>query len=207
MQVQGMVPHRGIIPARAGSTRCRRWTRCRAGDHPRSRGEHCMTSRPWFARRGSSPLARGALITRAGMSFDDGIIPARAGSTHQPATLSWTWRDHPRSRGEHAVGMYDTVGGQGSSPLARGAPPRDGDDPEGRGIIPARAGSTGSRSCRAGYPRDHPRSRGEHVVAMVSTVADPGSSPLARGAHAPGLDAPAEAGIIPARAGSTRPCR
>ena len=50
----------GIIPARAGSTRCRRALPLRAGDHPRSCGEHRLFLVGRAGNGGSSPLVRGA---------------------------------------------------------------------------------------------------------------------------------------------------
>ena len=113
----------------------------------------------------------------------------------------------------------------GSSPLARGLPPRSRSRGRGRGIIPARAGFTvgvGGRCLCAG---DHPRSRGVYPAGGAGPGRPEGSSPLARGLlrivfpacrRAP--DHPRsrgvyfacrtgsvfEGGIIPARAGFTR---
>ena len=49
----------GLIPARAGNTRCR--SRCHGywWAHPRSRGEHRTLTLPRLPAEGSSPLARG----------------------------------------------------------------------------------------------------------------------------------------------------
>ena len=92
---------------------------------------------------------------------------------------------------------------QGSSPLARGAPVRVRWAVHSTGIIPARAGSTPRSSPPGCSPRDHPRSRGEHVSCWSGLAWVSGSSPLARGARS--TAAPGRAGdrIIPARAGST----
>ena len=71
------------------------------------------------------------------------------------------------------------------------------------GIIPARAGSTQSRSPLCGRAWDHPRSRGEHCLGGLGQRRIGGSSPLARGApYGPHLIY-LWGGIIPARAGST----
>ena len=74
--------------------------------------------------------------------------------------------------------------GRGSSPLARGRHRRRHRPPPEPGIIPARAGSTGSSSQAGGI--------------------QPGSSPLARGRPSGVVGVPGCRGIIPARAGSTR---
>ena len=73
---------------------------------------------------GSSPLARGLREGRLPDDGSPGIIPARAGFTQMVSPLM-RWRpDHPRSRGVyHSSGVGDGFV-DGSSPLARGLPPR-----------------------------------------------------------------------------------
>ena len=51
-----------------------------------------------------------------------------------------------------------------------------------KGLIPAHAGSTSSRSMRIASATAHPRSRGEHPRAPGDNQGDLGSSPLTRGA-------------------------
>ena len=92
----------------------------------------------------------------------------------------------------------------GSSPLARGARGDRRRCQYGGRIIPARAGSTASSSSTCCWHSDHPRSRGEHTMTMTFGIAVLGSSPLARGARLGRLQPHPSAGIIPARAGSTR---
>ena len=196
-------PHRGIIPARAGSTSWRSSSRSPTRDHPRSRGEHLGQSRITRAVRGSSPLARGAHRRPLLVGHRGGIIPARAGSTPSAFMTCTAARDHPRSRGEHSSGCSTRKVMRGSSPLARGAH-MDAPVPRVRpGISPARAGSTSTRRSRGPSTRDHPRSRGEHSSYRSMIPYGVGSSPLARGAlHLQHRRVPDE-GIIPARAGST----
>ena len=91
----------GLIPARAGSTHSDNMKRGGNGAHPRSRGEHRQKSFAPCARRGSSPLARGALIAVLEPWGIGGLIPARAGSTELLSHLQIRQRAHPRSRGEH----------------------------------------------------------------------------------------------------------
>ena len=77
----GVLGLRGIIPARAGFTRFARRRRIMTEDHPRSRGVyHAVPPNPRIMF-GSSPLARGLLISAAGRPRPVGIIPARAGFT------------------------------------------------------------------------------------------------------------------------------
>ena len=111
--------------------------------------------------------------------------------------------DHPRSRGVYGECAGETIACGGSSPLARGLQPertsRDGH----HGIIPARAGFTGSVQEKRSHAADHPRSRGVYRVAAWLQGWGAGSSPLARGLLRPVEGAHVGRGIIPARAGFT----
>ncbi|VEI15507.1 Domain of uncharacterised function (DUF2825) [Actinomyces viscosus] len=170
-----------IIPARAGFTGRRPTLLWALPDHPRSRGVYFQVSDMRGIMPGSSPLARG--------------LPARW-HHHRGG------EDHPRSRGVYPRGGT-TIGGRGSSPLARGL--RVGRDRQRRRrrIIPARAGFTGSRRPRPCCLPDHPRSRGVYAGLGEAGAEELGSSPLARGLLSRGLGTDHAAGIIPARAGFT----
>ena len=204
--ISSMVHHvAGLIPARAGNTAARaelsRSFLARA--HPRSRGEHRFCSWNKGYDWGSSPLARGTLwmLERAG--FTIGLIPARAGNTTTPLGLGSSARAHPRSRGEHTVKTKKKEVRAGSSPLARGTHFWVYFEVCSKGLIPARAGNTQSEISASTFSRAHPRSRGEHMSSSLSSVARPGSSPLARGTLFDGLKGAIENGLIPARAGNT----
>ena len=173
-----------IIPARAGST-CDCFRRCfTERDHPRSRGEHADSAPEFEGEDGSSPLARGAPLHVGHRQRCRRIIPARAGSTRPYRERMPRSGDHPRSRGEHSRIAARASSSVGSSPLARGAH-CCGAIPRGRnGIIPARAGSTPVNSNLLPLITDHPRSRGEHSIMLLSISMVAGSSPLARGAPA-----------------------
>ena len=73
------------------------------------------------------------------------------------------------------------------------------------GAIPARAGFTGADRLRRGRDPDHPRSRGVYATTPSRPWGPCGSSPLARGLHRAVADIKGDVGIIPARAGFTRP--
>ena len=88
-----------IIPARAGSTYKAVGWMSLSEDHPRSRGVYDNLRRGQAGRNGSSPLARGLLIQRRRPKSNEGIIPARAGSTSVAAYSAKIIADHPRSRG------------------------------------------------------------------------------------------------------------
>ena len=71
----------GLIPAHAGSTRCRNQINARTRAHPRSRGEHESGKNVRYHREGSSPLTRGARDFFGPVECEWGLIPAHAGST------------------------------------------------------------------------------------------------------------------------------
>ncbi len=194
----------GLIPARAGSTRgpTSRGSHPRA--HPRSRGEHNRMKPSQSCSMGSSPLARGAQGVLRVHVEDQGLIPARAGSTRSRISGRRVMAAHPRSRGEHSLDYGRTFKVIGSSPLARGAQLKRQNGGGSGGLIPARAGSTRSRrgSCHGSWA--HPRSRGEHPRVPLFVAGSEGSSPLARGAHQQGRAHARRRGLIPARAGSTQ---
>ena len=131
------------------------------------------------------------------------IIPACAGSTHNPRRSSGANRDHPRMRGEHTRTPAPLVCNLGSSPHARGARRSEGRSDGLRGIIPACAGSTKTSWCSTTALRDHPRMRGEHHFSRQAVRLLPGSSPHARGAQQIDCSKYEAMRIIPACAGST----
>ena len=110
--------------------------------HPRSRGEHVVTTFSSPKIEGSSPLTRGALGVFSAVAVAGGLIPAHAGSTKKHAAISTDCRAHPRSRGEHVGGSAQKMGETGSSPLTRGAHSLTGRVIAAIGLIPAHAGST-----------------------------------------------------------------
>ena len=170
-----------ITPAHAGK-RGRGWLPVAwKGDHPRTRGE--KYDGVWREHRGT------------------GITPAHAGKRWSITTTSGCTRDHPRTRGE----KYSPPTGEG---FDRGSPPHT------RGkvllslrraavkrITPAHAGKSRLYHLRAGFARDHPRTRGEKGIPPSAAFSSSGSPPHTRGkgstAYRDGLDA----GITPAHAG------
>ena len=133
---------RGLIPARAGTTKDFTAQLAAKGAHPRSRGDHLVSWTGLMALWGSSPLARGPRVLRLPQSPRPGLIPARAGTTF----FSWSgyrfsWA-HPRSRGDHQMEPLAPSTPEGSSPLARGPPGQAAKIRDTLGLIPARAGTT-----------------------------------------------------------------
>ena len=192
-----------IIPAYAGSTAISVWAVLTASDHPRIRGEHALRATETGPLLGSSPHTRGALRVLDGLAFEQGIIPAYAGSTTTKLPRECMRSDHPRIRGEHSASWLAAVPPFGSSPHTRGAPSLPRGISIRRRIIPAYAGSTGVVLLRVASLSDHPRIRGEHSVPLAPPRALPGSSPHTRGA--PSVFPPLSRAwrIIPAYAGST----
>ena len=130
-------------------------------------------------------------------------IPARAGTTWHPQGETTPMRDHPRSRGDDAMAIIAASWLAGLSPLARGRLRADARQHGERRTIPARAGTTRTRSAAAPARADYPRSRGDDDLAAATSAAMAGLSPLARGRRV-GDPCPAVRwGTIPARAGTT----
>ena len=92
----------GIIPACAGSTRGPLAAGTGRRDHPRMRGEHPQLYRCQSPAPGSSPHARGALLSHVAHPVAARIIPACAGSTRLKINHVVLVEDHPRMRGEHS---------------------------------------------------------------------------------------------------------
>ena len=181
--VQRIPQPRRIIPARAGFTSVMAPPRPTNRDHPRSRGVYRISNVLFCCDCGSSPLARGLLTRRTRRRPVSRIIPARAGFTVIPSPHTRIRQDHPRSRGVYLAARDHSVCKSGSSPLARGLPPRISDHAGVTGIIPARAGFTPTSADFSGIHQDHPRSRGVYADSGVRRGYDGGSSPLARGLH------------------------
>ena len=159
--------------------------------------------RCFVAPRGSSPLSRGILNHSRNRFSSLRIIPALAGNTCASTWSAAGTTDHPRSRGEYGTPSEHTEPVDGSSPLSRGIRAADDDGDEGRGIIPALAGNTGSAAALAVTTRDHPRSRGEYMARCCAQFTESGSSPLSRGIRTGGSDDDQHGRIIPALAGNT----
>ena len=192
-----------IIPARAGFTFFRVTVGAVGTDHPRSRGVYLRRLCGTCLRHGSSPLARGLLVTGRRRMCLRGIIPARAGFTGSTATPSGWLTDHPRSRGVYWCHLAQGLCSPGSSPLARGLRQGGLRVLTRTGIIPARAGFTCCVCCVCCVCWDHPRSRGVYTYRSPMANHLEGSSPLARGLPLGVRGTPGPERIIPARAGFT----
>ena len=165
-----------IIPADAGSTSSISPVSLFTRDHPRGCGEHNVGDGSHARFRGSSPRMRGARDSRVHPATVLRIIPADAGSTF--ASHVWYWAFHRASSCIVVV----------------------------MGIIPADAGSTRVHEQYRRGQQDHPRGCGEHSITSITPLVCQGSSPRMRGAQLVEVAPAQPGGIIPADAGSTRPC-
>ena len=192
----------GIIPACAGSRESVRMVFNVAGDHPRVCGEQVFTATTEHTVEGSSPRVRGAVYRHRVGIWAFGIIPACAGSSAATCTGLPLGRDHPRVCGEQARPNQPPHNGTGSSPRVRGAAPYLSRLLNGKGIIPACAGSSLLCNFWTLGNGDHPRVCGEQWRASGARLSTAGSSPRVRGAVTYSVELEVSNGIIPACAGS-----
>ena len=111
-------------------------------DHPRIRGEHCLSPRRNPELVGSSPHTRGTPVLAVSGCAWPRIIPAYVGNTFTDRTNCHGYPDHPRIRGEHVDEMEFRGYSEGSSPHTRGTPKLFTGTSAGSRIIPAYAGNT-----------------------------------------------------------------
>ena len=171
----------GLILAHAGKTRP---ATCRALDiraHPRSHGENLGVFHRGRGNAGSSPLTQGKHTQVNFLHPPVGLIPAHAGKTTIPSTVTWTGRAHPRSRRENVIKAATAAKITGSSSLTRGKLVDEGVDNGRDGLIPAHAGKTSPSRVTTTHTWAHPRSRGENPLMRFTDLLEQGSSPLTRG--------------------------
>ncbi len=172
-------------------------------DHPRTRGEHEVRLPGRSSLQGPPPHARGAQLGSRAHPARARTTPARAGSTTGLSAGGNAGRDHPRTRGEHAMGSNCLWGPAGPPPHARGAPRERLPVQHHLGTTPARAGSTPAPVRGGPGAGDHPRTRGEHHWAAEGMGLREGPPPHARGALTHPKATTLNGGTTPARAGST----
>ena len=196
--------HRGLIPAHAGKTNCRKPSRLTPRAHPRSRGENPSFTAPPRPENGSSPLTRGKRQAAQVIQRRRRLIPAHAGKTSSRRSAATSRRAHPRSRGENSAAGSPIRTSWGSSPLTRGKRLNRVAVFVNQGLIPAHAGKTGATIQSVSQTMAHPRSRGENGRSPPLVHDSRGSSPLTRGKRSIGADSIGGRGLIPAHAGKTR---
>ena len=131
------------------------------------------------------------------------IIPADAGNTSVPVSISSPAKDHPRGCGEHACRDSLGDGREGSSPRMRGTLLGDYTGDMAKRIIPADAGNTPTLGLSGWLREDHPRGCGEHRSCWCWCRWHWGSSPRMRGTRKILARCCSSGGIIPADAGNT----
>ena len=194
-----------IIPAHAGQTTvtCRvmgRWT-----DHPRACGANRAPLTVCHATSGSSPRMRGKRYCESCRKYAIRIIPAHAGQTTIPASISALTADHPRACGANHGRSTDPVVAYGSSPRMRGKQGCQHAPPHQRRIIPAHAGQTVGSLEQFQIDSDHPRACGANSQRGAGRWVCGGSSPRMRGKQRHHAARPDPRRIIPAHAGQTTP--
>ena len=172
---------RRLTPARAGNIDSYGDKVIKGAAHPRSRGEHAGGNFLEGFGDGSSPLARGTLITPRRRPRTVRLIPARAGNIREKSPVDIAPAAHPRSRGEHRSKNFRMTSRFGSSPLARGTSEQEEKFFDAWRLIPARAGNINEPPAATARGAAHPRSRGEHGTLKLKLLPACGSSPLARG--------------------------
>ena len=192
-----------FIPASAGNTDLKNFRPGLLPVHPRERGEHDWLEPTNSAICGSSPRARGTPARPSLERLHGRFIPASAGNTAAWTSACARCTVHPRERGEHAFVFTSSARSTGSSPRARGTPPKPSQSGHMARFIPASAGNTtGSTKSTPATPV-HPRERGEHMVQAATGNNPNGSSPRARGTHRVPRPAHHQRRFIPASAGNT----
>ena len=167
------------------------------------RGVHWSSVGSLAVLTGSSPHARGPLVSCDGFQPSVRFIPACAGSTPGQSQTGRPPRVHPRMRGVHTDKEQLMQEYGGSSPHARGPHRFPISYLKTVRFIPACAGSTGQGGGRNGVPAVHPRMRGVHPISPRPATAPAGSSPHARGPLGFCIAPQNSDGFIPACAGST----
>ena len=168
-------------------------------------GENGSGRSRWLSRVGSSPHVRGKPLLLTSALAPRRLIPARAGKTCAEGRAGPPSRAHPRACGENTGTSGGPSSPYGSSPRVRGKPRQHCLAVRIRGLIPARAGKTVAGAVGEVGVGAHPRACGENHAPDGSGFVRHGSSPRVRGKQAGGLLCLGPLGLIPARAGKTRP--
>ena len=173
--------HRGITPACAGKRPARCPRRLRCGDHPRVRGEKSRAEAVKNLKKGSPPRARGKARPAAASRPRSGITPACAGKSKFAFRRKFSFRDHPRVRGEKVDVRPLRQNEEGSPPRARGKVKFYKILVAFLGITPACAGKSQLLRISNAHTGDHPRVRGEKAKCGARLTRSEGSPPRARG--------------------------
>ena len=155
---------RGITPAYAGKSPCRKSAKPAGGDHPRVCGEKhaaLLVHRPVW---GSPPRMRGKVRKSAESGKQPGITPAYAGKRFSDLRCFCVPWDHPRVCGEKSLWQDSQLFIIGSPPRMRGKGAQGLITLPLRGITPAYAGKSIAPVNQIIDALDHPRVCGEKPV-------------------------------------------
>ena len=111
--------------------------------------------------------------------------------------------DHPRTRGEKAALRVDLQVVLGSPPHTRGKVRKNSIRGCISRITPAHAGKSPFLYIIFHFVEDHPRTRGEKLTNLLSSIMNIGSPPHTRGKVDGDSDEPIRIGITPAHAGKS----
>ena len=174
-----------------------------SADHPRACGANGVWGTFNIRGHGSSPRMRGKPTDKFLIDIPVRIIPAHAGQTSTPSSLSNHCSDHPRACGANVSSDGMLARCTGSSPRMRGKRSRRRCPTSSPRIIPAHAGQTSCRNCGTHNHPDHPRACGANTIAFGEFFVGSGSSPRMRGKQTGSPDLADSVRIIPAHAGQT----
>ena len=149
--------------------------------HPRGHGEHEWTNDALVWDCGSSPWARGTLLSACDCSSCWRFIPVGTGNTLGLRFSFLKLPVHPRGHGEHSHLPCAQRYYPGSSPWARGTLDPCGSSGTLTRFIPVGTGNTINCTCSLLTLPVHPRGHGEHLTEQQLRAAAYGSSPWARG--------------------------
>ena len=165
--INSIVSGYGITPACAGNTKIADGNVAATEDHPRLRGEYCLSNHPVRTIQGSPPLARGIRMILNARHNRLRITPACAGNTIKKRHCPTAPGDHPRLRGEYQQRVWNSMTRSGSPPLARGILYNIIAASYRHRITPACAGNTLVYMDSNDFQRDHPRLRGEYIAPIA----------------------------------------
>ena len=174
----GSPPHtRGQVFAALSAYRRQRITPAHAGtsfligkpylsyrDHPRTRGDKVNWVFRLLRGLGSPPHTRGqARIATVFLSLSR-ITPAHAGTSTQSEYFPFSWRDHPRTRGDKEGWCRYECRTDGSPPHTRGQVGRQLRFDDRPRITHAHAGTRPASQNPECQEEDHPRTRGDKLI-------------------------------------------
>ena len=109
------------------------------------------------------------------------ITPAHAGTSGVRLAKTNSLQDHPRTRGDKLLYLVNLFCMKGSPPHTRGQVSSVADVVAPTGITPAHAGTSDHGHDEERNQEDHPRTRGDKLLALMVVYSLAGSPPHTRG--------------------------